>query len=150
MEVSDRLAQMSILTPCAANWDAMDGNERTRHCRSCDKNVHNLTAMSSEEIASLLDSENGGACVRVWQRADGTLGMSGCPAPAQLVPSRLQFRIRTLMGVVAAVAAAIGLGRFVSERLAASQSQVSTRGSMLMGRLISTRSCGETVSSDQF
>jgi hypothetical protein len=162
---------MAIPNPCPMDWNAMAGDDRVRHCSSCLKNVHDLTAMSPDVVASLIQSESAGLCVRVWKGADGTLNVSGCPAPSAVstpLPQRhrpWQFRIRTLMAIIAGAAAGLGLSRLLSgpeeeivpkrtlraasEQIAPRQSELSDGHRMVMG-LLSTRTGGEMVSADQF
>jgi len=172
VDASQFLSQMAISDPCPMDWNAMAGDDRVRHCSSCRKNVYDLTAMSSGAAASLIQSGSADLCVRVWKSADGTLSVSGCPAPSAiraplpLDPRPWQFRIRTLMAIVAGAAAGLGLSRLFSspeeelvpksafrapsEQIAPRQSELSAGHRMIMGRLISTRAGGETASSDEF
>jgi hypothetical protein len=171
VDASHFLTQMAIPNPCPMDWNAMAGDDRVRHCSACRKNVHDLTAMSSDAAASLIQSEPAGLCVRVWKSADGTLSVSGCPAPSAvsapppLEPRPWQFRIRTLMAIIAGAAAGLGLSRLFSspeqelvpksafrapsEHIAPRQSELSDGQRMIMG-LLSTRAGGETTSSDDF
>src|SRR5262249_37506717 len=59
-------------------WDSMVGDERTRFCGQCQKNVYNVSSMSSEEAESFLRSAGGEACIRLYRRADGTVLTSDC------------------------------------------------------------------------
>jgi hypothetical protein len=171
VDASQFLSQMAIPDPCPMDWNGMAGDDRVRHCSSCRKNVHDLTAMSADAAASLIQSESGGLCVRVWKSADGTLSVSGCPAPSAvraplpLEPRPWQFRIRTLMAIIAGAAAGLGLNRLFSspeeelvpksafrapsEQIAPRQSDLSAGHRMIMG-LLSTRAGGEMTSSDEF
>ncbi|MGH7326766.1 MAG: hypothetical protein ACREJX_00310, partial [Polyangiaceae bacterium] len=42
------LANAKVATPCHADWDQMIGDEHTRFCKSCEKNVYNLSSMTAE------------------------------------------------------------------------------------------------------
>lgn len=93
------LKQLHIPKPCPASWDDMTGDEQTRHCEHCDKNVHNLSAMSAEEAEKVL--QGGKACVRFSRDSKGriitrtrliaqaaavtAISMSGCAAPQREV-----------------------------------------------------------------
>lgn len=75
------LDQVRVASPCSASWDDMVGDERVRFCKSCEKNVFNLSAMSREEAEALLRQRLGSElCVRFYQRADGTILTEDCPA----------------------------------------------------------------------
>ncbi len=73
------LARTRVATPCAADWSKMIGDNRSRFCGSCRKNVYNLSAMTASEAASLIREKEGKICVRYYQRADGTLLTQDCP-----------------------------------------------------------------------
>lgn len=74
------IAKTMVATPCDESWDAMTGDDRKRFCNSCKKNVHNLSAMTSLEVEEfLLDSANGEACIRLYEREDGTVLTADCP-----------------------------------------------------------------------
>lgn len=72
------LQRIDIATPCMASWDDMQGDERVRHCKDCNKNVFNLSAMPEVEAAQLLAANTGDLCVRFYQRRDGTVMTSDC------------------------------------------------------------------------
>ena len=89
--------QVPIPEPCGEDWDAMDGDERRRFCRSCAKHVHDLSAVSAPEAEALL--ADGDRCVRYRARPDGRLRhhpvlagaalgalLVGVPAAASVTP----------------------------------------------------------------
>jgi hypothetical protein len=45
--MNDILKQITIPSPCHANWDSMTGDDRTRFCQECGKSVVNLAAVST-------------------------------------------------------------------------------------------------------
>jgi hypothetical protein len=139
--MGDILKQITIPTPCHANWDAMTGDNRTRFCQECGKSVVNLAALTEEEATSLVE-QGDDLCAQVTRRKDGTV-----------VTKSTTYRIRSLMMVIAWVAGALGLFRFInqftiddgkspgspsrSEREALSRSlRVSTDNEMIMGKMI--------------
>lgn len=78
------LHRIAIPSPCTASWDLMQGDDRVRHCGSCNKNVFNLSAMAEEEAADLLaGNADGHLCVRFYRRSDGTVLTSDCGAGAR-------------------------------------------------------------------
>lgn len=95
------LDQVAIATPCTEAWDAMVGDERTRHCLKCDKDVHDLSAMTREEAEAFL-AETRDACVRIYRRIDGTVMTADCRGAAK------RRRTRRIIAATAAAAAAIG------------------------------------------
>jgi hypothetical protein len=72
------LDQIRVASPCSANWNQMTGDDRTRHCGACDKDVYNLSGMTREEAEALIIERNGELCVRYYQRSDGTIITSDC------------------------------------------------------------------------
>jgi hypothetical protein len=73
------LANLSVASPCPARWEDMVGDERSRFCGGCKKNVHNISALAAAEAEALLRANSGGLCVRYFQRADGTVMTQDCP-----------------------------------------------------------------------
>jgi hypothetical protein len=73
------LANLRVASPCPARWSDMVGDERTRFCGGCRKNVHNLSALGAAEAEALLKANAGDLCVRYYQRADGTVMTQDCP-----------------------------------------------------------------------
>ncbi len=68
-----------IAAPCKASWDDMVGDERTRFCGGCAKNVYNVAFMSADEAEQLIVASEGRACLRLYRRKDGTVITSDCP-----------------------------------------------------------------------
>lgn len=74
------LESVRVASPCPADWGQMIGDEKVRFCTGCEKNVYNLSAMTSADAEHLLGASAGGElCVRFYQRADGTVMTSDCP-----------------------------------------------------------------------
>jgi hypothetical protein len=74
------LDQIQIASPCSADWNAMQGDERRRFCEQCKLHVHNLSAMTRDEAeALLLSAASGRVCTRFFRRADGTVLTRDCP-----------------------------------------------------------------------
>src|SRR5262249_51172384 len=57
------LEEIRIATPCSADWDDMQGDERVRFCGKCEKNVYNLSMMTREAGEALGREKEGGAAV---------------------------------------------------------------------------------------
>lgn len=73
------LANLKIASPCSADWNAMAGDERKRHCGECKLNVYNLSGMTKYDAENLLRLSEGRLCVRYFQRPDGTVLTQDCP-----------------------------------------------------------------------
>lgn len=79
-ELQHRANQIVIKNPCAAEWRDMDGDETVRFCGQCKKNVHNLSAMSPEQLEeTLANRESMRLCVFMSKREDGTVLIDNCP-----------------------------------------------------------------------
>ena len=73
------LNNVKVAAPCQQKWNDMVGGDRVRYCRSCEKNVYNLSEMSQTEAENLLQTHEGHLCVRFYQRADGKIMTNNCP-----------------------------------------------------------------------
>jgi hypothetical protein len=102
------LDNIRVATPCTADWNQMTGDERTRHCGQCRKNVYNLSGMTRDEAEALIVERNGDLCVRYYQRADGTILLADCS-----VGRASRSRHRWIAAGAAAVVSA-GLGAAVA------------------------------------
>src|SRR6476646_493839 len=97
------LENLRIATPCSADWSEMAGDDRVRFCGGCEKNVYNLSAMTRDEAEALVRDREGRLCVRLYQRADGTVLTQDCPVGVRR--TRLQARVRGVLTRLAASAA---------------------------------------------
>ena len=59
--------------PCHVRWTSMTGTDTTRTCASCDRQVHDVSAMTTAEAEALLARGDERICVRVRRGPDGTL-----------------------------------------------------------------------------
>jgi len=103
------LANVLIASPCDVPWTSMVGDERVRHCASCKKDVHNLSAMTRDEIDAFLASQVEGSCgllpcISLFQRADGTVLTADCPVGVRRRRSRSIFAVTFGVGATALVA----------------------------------------------
>jgi hypothetical protein len=95
-----RQDEAPIANPCAADWRAMTGDDQRRHCALCQKQVHDLSAMTERSARSLL-RRSPGVCVRYRCRADGTIVHRELRPGTTLLP-----RVLAVAGVVVAAAPA--------------------------------------------
>jgi hypothetical protein len=102
------LENIRIATPCSADWDDMQGDERVRFCGKCEKNVYNLSAMTREASEALVREKEGRLCVRLYQRQDGTVITADCPVGVR--KARLRARVwARISGAAASAALVLGL-----------------------------------------
>ncbi|WP_437510009.1 hypothetical protein [Sorangium sp. So ce1099] len=107
------LDSLRVASPCNASWDEMAGDDRVRFCQHCEKNVYNLSEMPRGEAERLVRAAAGDLCVRLYQRADGTVLTADCPVGVN------RRRIRNL------TAAAVGGGLLAAGMALASASSSS-------------------------
>jgi Carboxypeptidase regulatory-like domain len=87
------LDHIKIASPCSADWEQMEGNDRVRFCGQCKKNIFNLSAMTRKDVESLLLKSDGDICTRLYRRADGTVLTADCPVGLRLKVARVQRRL---------------------------------------------------------
>src|SRR5262245_23373383 len=73
------LDDIRIASPCPARWEDMTGDDRSRHCRSCNRTVYNLLGMSAAQAIALIRAKEGALCLRLFRRADGKVLTADCP-----------------------------------------------------------------------
>lgn len=78
MANDDELIYLSVEEPCSQSWDSMKGTDVVRHCRECNLNVYNITAMTSSQAKELINKTEDRLCVRFFKRADGTVLTQDC------------------------------------------------------------------------
>lgn len=91
------LNDISIATPCSADWAAMDGDDRKRFCGACQKNVYNITAMTESAAIDFLAEEVGNnsiPCIRFYRRADGTILFQDCAVGLKRLKRTLKWFLK--------------------------------------------------------
>lgn len=70
-----RLSTLRVAEPCHADWDAMSGDARSRHCEHCQLSVTDLSALTRGEAEALLarGGPDGRVCVRFTRDAAGRI-----------------------------------------------------------------------------
>jgi hypothetical protein len=100
------LNQVEVASPCSAQWEDMAGDERVRFCGSCEKNVYNLSAMTTPEIVELIRAKEGRLCARFYRRHDGTMLTADCPVGLR---HRMQRRAKRWGGMAVAALSSLFL-----------------------------------------
>jgi hypothetical protein len=70
---------ITIDTPCRARWEDMQGDDVVRRCHRCQRDVHDLSRMTREEIEALFARAAETPCVRLRRRRDGRVVTADCP-----------------------------------------------------------------------
>lgn len=104
---TNALANLKIATPCSANWDQMQGDDRVRFCAQCNLNVYNLSGLRQSEAASLINQKEGRLCVRFYQRKDGTVLTADCPVGIKAL------RKKVARAASLAMIAVLGMGSYL-------------------------------------
>ena len=108
------LETITVASPCTADWDAMQGDERVRFCGLCELNVYNLSALPRDEAEAFVREAEGKVCVRMYKRRDGTLLTQDCPVGLR---AKLRRKLSWLAGLAASALASVG-GVFLGSRSA--------------------------------
>lgn len=102
---------IQIATPCAVSWDAMGGDDRTRHCGQCERQVYNIGGMSRAAAEDLIHTSEGRLCVRLYRRRDGTVMTSDCPVGIWAWRRKLAAACLLMLGLSGAILGLAGWQR---------------------------------------
>lgn len=58
------LNNVTVSSPCTADWNSMIGNDQVRFCEHCDLDVHNLSQLTRTQAERLVARSKGRLCVR--------------------------------------------------------------------------------------
>lgn len=67
--------RVKLTSPCSEPWEGMTPAGRNRHCASCDKLIHDLSALTIDEAEALLEA-NGEVCVRARVGKGGVIELA--------------------------------------------------------------------------
>lgn len=65
------LNNLTVPSPCTADWSSMTGTDRVRFCEHCNLQVHNLSQITRTQAQRLISRSNGRLCVRYHLDAEG-------------------------------------------------------------------------------
>jgi hypothetical protein len=105
------VVQELIAAPCEVPSSTMKGDDRLRHCAQCDRDVHNLSAMTYVEIdaffyrVSTAPSGEPLPCASVFKRTDGTILTADCPVGLSRRQRRAVLTSTLTIGGIALAAA---------------------------------------------
>lgn len=115
------LQTLKIASPCHADWDEMEGDDQAQFCRTCRKNVYNLSEMTHDDAQALVNRLEGRLCVRFYTRADGTLLTQDCPVGLRAVRRKLVRKLSYAAALL--LAGASGLLRGMGPAQAVTQAK---------------------------
>lgn len=104
------LQDIRVARLCRADWENMTGDDTTRFCQTCAKNVYNLSAMSRAEAEAIVKEKEGHLCVRFYQRSDGTMMTDDCPIGVRLARRPFKWLAAGAAVLIAWGAALFGSG----------------------------------------
>ncbi|NNF00029.1 MAG: hypothetical protein HKN25_13490 [Pyrinomonadaceae bacterium] len=105
-----------VASPCSADWDAMIGNNRQRHCGECKLDVYNLSGMTKREAENLIMNSEGRLCARFFRRADGTIITKDCPVGWAAVKKKMSRVWTAVAAVFVTAVSSIGITAFVNQK----------------------------------
>ncbi len=88
------LDSLYVDDPCSVAWDSMTGTDRIRFCSQCKQSVYDVSSLSANEAAQLIQDSGGDICVRFYRRPDGTLITKDCAPIRALAFSTTNRRSR--------------------------------------------------------
>ncbi|GAB4557044.1 MAG: hypothetical protein Tsb0020_00860 [Haliangiales bacterium] len=129
------LQRVRVASPCNERWDHMTGDERARHCQRCDKNVYDLSALTTEQAEGLLRAHGESLCVRFYRRQDGTIMTSDCAVGSRTRRRRnrvLAAALATGVAVTGGVAAMMAQAVMVQGEVGITEPSQPTMGAMVL------------------
>ena len=137
MPAKNFLNNLTIPTPCDADWNSMIGNDRVRFCEHCNLDVHNISLLTRNQTELLIARANGQLCVRYHQDASGK--------PLTLPASkRLQGTSRRVSKIAAgAFAASLSVTSAVSQP--GMSYQLDDRNSQTISQQLTTLTFGASI-----
>lgn len=112
---TNQLDNLKIASPCSANWDEMVGDNRVRFCGECKLNVYNLSGMSRIDAENLITNTTGRVCVRMYQRADGSVITQDCPVGWAKIKQRSKLFVTAAASLIFTFLSAVGLQAMFSK-----------------------------------
>ena len=95
-----KLEDIRIASPCPASWNEMYGDEKSRFCNICSKNVYNISAMTRPEAQLFINKMDGGFCGLLYMRKDGTVLTADCPVGLSALRKLIAKRIAMVAAIV--------------------------------------------------
>ncbi len=92
-------ATLSVASPCTVPWNAMQGDNGSRHCAQCDKNVHDLSRLTLKQIEAISLVTGGNFCGRITRDPHGRMLTADDFLPTVLPPGRPRGRSLPIAGV---------------------------------------------------
>jgi hypothetical protein len=95
------LDNLYIASPCTVPWSSMQGDDRTRLCGGCTRNVYNISDMTKQEAEEFLRCNGTTHCMVLFRRQDGTVLTDDCPVALRKLRDRCKMIARCVGGFLA-------------------------------------------------
>ncbi len=138
------LHRVLINTPCPKDWNEMAGDSRKRFCGHCQKYVHNLSEMESNQIQDLLKTGDS-ICVKLSRRSDGSIITKDEVSSAAHV--RSPRWVDRLIGMAASLAAVLFIGGCNEEtdQITGESPPSTATSSQLLGKVTTQDEIGDVM-----
>jgi hypothetical protein len=83
------LNNLTVPSPCTADWNSMTGNDQVRFCEHCNFDVHNLSLLTRSQAEHVIARSNGRLCVRYQRDPAGRLLTSTVPQKLHRIGRRV-------------------------------------------------------------
>jgi len=97
------LDNLTIASPSTVDWHEMQGDNQVRFCGQCQLNVYNLSGMTRQDAETLVSSQEGRLCIRMYKRHDGTVITQDCPVGLSIRYKRHAKNKVLKLGKIAAI-----------------------------------------------
>lgn len=118
------LNNISIASPCSADWNEMYGDDRKRFCGDCKLNVYNLSGMTRDDAEALIMNAEGRLCVRFYKRADGSVITQDCPVGWAKVKQRTRMYATAMASLVMALFTGVLFASYFSKSKATTMGEI--------------------------
>jgi hypothetical protein len=82
------LDRVSIAQPCVSDWSQMTGDDQTRFCGECNKQVYDFSKMTRAQAERLVIASRGHLCARITRNDAGSIVTLEPLTPTRIVPRR--------------------------------------------------------------
>jgi hypothetical protein len=95
------LDNLYLASPCSVPWDSMQGDDRSRVCGGCTRNVYNISDMTKSEAEKFLRCNGTNECMIFYRRQDGTILTDDCPVALRKIRDRYRLMMKCATAAIA-------------------------------------------------
>lgn len=104
---NDFLNDLRIASPCPVAWQDMTGTDQVRLCSQCDLHVYDISQLTRDETATLINTSEGRICARLHRRADGTVITRDCPVGLRALRKRVARRAGAILTAILSLSGSV-------------------------------------------